>query len=102
MEYGRRFRILKTNKEVVEGELIQTKGDDANYPTFLLADGTRLGVHHSAVLARVDDDCGPQGIKRPTSKEITNYLLTGDKGEDARYEGLVIEDENLNKRILPG
>jgi hypothetical protein len=75
MEYGHRFRIRKTNQEVVEGELIQTKGDDANYPTFLLADGTRLGVHHSAVLARVDDDCGPQGIERPA---VDSYYLKPD------------------------
>lgn len=66
MQYGQRYKILRTDQSIVEGEYIQTKGDDENYPTFVLEDGSRLGVHHSAVLGETRDDCPVDGIERPT------------------------------------
>lgn len=65
MQYGQRYRIERRDLSIVEGEYIQTKGDDDNYPTFELADGSRLGVHKDNVLGPVDDSCPPQGIERP-------------------------------------
>jgi hypothetical protein len=59
-----KYRILRTNGEVVEGEKIETRGNDEHYPTFELSDGTRLGVHISNVLGPVDDSCPVGGIDR--------------------------------------
>lgn len=68
--FGQRYRILRTNKEVVEGERIQTKGDDENYPTFLLDDGGRLGVARANVLGPADDSCSVEGIQRPAEGDL--------------------------------
>ena len=79
MEYGHRYRILKTDRTVVEGEYIQTKGNDANYPTFLLDDGGRLGVARANVVGEVDDSCPVGGIERPAGE---SYYLRPDTLED--------------------
>jgi hypothetical protein len=68
MQYERYYRIIRTDGSVVEGQYIQTKGDDENYPTFVLADGLRLGVHKDAVLGPVIDDCPVDGIPRPATE----------------------------------
>jgi hypothetical protein len=65
MQYERYYRVIRTDGSVVEGQYIQTRGDDENYPTFVLADGLRLGVHKDAVLGPVIDDCPVDGITRP-------------------------------------
>ena len=70
MQYGQQYRILRVNGEVVEGKCIQTKGNDEEYPSFELEDGSLLGVHINAVLGPVIDDCPVDGIPRPP--------LTGD------------------------
>lgn len=64
MEYGKKYQIQRVNKEMVEGEYVQTRGDDENWPTFVLADGSRIGVYRSEVLGPVVDDCPPKGIER--------------------------------------
>lgn len=64
MQYEQHYRIIRTDGSIVEGTYIQTKGDDENYPTFVLADGLRLGVHRDAVLGPVIDDCPVDGIER--------------------------------------
>ena len=69
MQYGQRYKILRTDQSIVEGEFIQTKGDDDNYPTFLLNDGSRLGAHRDNVLGPVDDSAPPNGIERPAEIE---------------------------------
>ena len=68
--FGQRYRILRINGEVVEGERIQTKGDDENYPTFLLDDGGRLGVARSNVLGPADETCSVEGIQRPAEGDL--------------------------------
>jgi hypothetical protein len=65
MQYEQRYRIIKTDGSVIEGTYIQTKGNDEDYPTFVLADGSLLGVHRDAVLGPVVDDCPVDGIERP-------------------------------------
>lgn len=60
-----RYRIRKINGDIIEGEKVETRGDDENYPTFLLDDGGRIGVHVSNVLGPVDDSCPVDGIERP-------------------------------------
>lgn len=62
--FGERYRIRRTNNEIVEGTLVQTKGDDENYPTFELGTGGRLGVHRDNVLGPVDDVAPHAGIPR--------------------------------------
>lgn len=69
MEYGTRYRVRRMNGQIVEGEYIQTKGDDDNYPTLLLDDGARLGVTRANVLGPVDDSCPVSGIERPNAGE---------------------------------
>lgn len=69
MQYETKYRVLRTNGEIVEAEYIQTKGDDEKWPTFRLADGSLLGVSREKVLGEVTDDCPPEGIVRgPISK----------------------------------
>lgn len=65
MQYEQQYRILKTDGSVIEGQYIQTKGNDQDFPTFLLGDGSRLGVRRDSVLGPVIDDCPVDGIKRP-------------------------------------
>jgi hypothetical protein len=36
MQYEQRYRIIKTDGSVIEGTYIQTKGNDEDYPTFVL------------------------------------------------------------------
>jgi hypothetical protein len=62
--YGERYRIRRTNNEIIEGTHIQTKGDDENYPTFELGTGGRIGVHRDAVLGLASDDAPHSGIPR--------------------------------------
>lgn len=63
MQYEQRYRI-RWRGEVIEGQYIQTKGNDEDYPTFDIGDGTLLGVHKDAVLGPVTDDCPVDGIER--------------------------------------
>jgi hypothetical protein len=75
MQYGQRYRIkLHSNDQIVEGECIQTRGDDENFPTFIV-DGMAIGVHKDRVLGLVDDDCPVDGIERPafTHREIWGW-----------------------------
>lgn len=107
MQYETKYRILKTDGSVIEGQYIQTKGNDEDYPTFVLADGSRLGVHKDAVLGPVTDDCPVDGITRPHPMELWNgHSDFGDphdeidridcdildaEAEEERYRGLVSE-----------
>ena len=59
------YRIKRVDGIIVEGEKIETKGDDTNYPTFILRDGKIISVHKSRVLGEVNDDCSPHGLERP-------------------------------------
>lgn len=68
MQYGKRYKIRRINGDVIEGECVQTRGNDENYPTFQRDDGTFIGVHHSAVIGLVDDVCPPGGIERPNAE----------------------------------
>jgi len=61
---GERSRIRRTNNEIVEGTLVQTKGDDINYPTFELGTGGLLGVHRDNVLGPASDMAPHGGIPR--------------------------------------
>lgn len=72
MQYGQRYRF-QFGPTIYEGEYIQTKGDDDNYPTFVVEDGPRLGVHKDHVLGPVDDSCPPQGIERPAHYDAWDY-----------------------------
>jgi len=74
--YGERYRIRRTNNEIIEGTLIQTKGDDENYPTFELGTGGRIGVHRDAVLGLVNDNAPHGGTPR---------LVAVDSDADARH-----------------
>ena len=65
MQYGQRYRLLRVSGEVVEGKLVQTKGNDDYYPTFELDGGGLLGIHRDNVLGPVIDDCPVDGIPRP-------------------------------------
>ena len=62
--YGERYRIRRTNNEIIEGTHIQTKGDDENYPMFELGSGGRIGVHRDAVLGLSSDMAPHGGIPR--------------------------------------
>ena len=81
MQYGQQYRILRVNGEVVEGKYIQTKGNDDEYPSFELGDGSLLGVHINAVLGPVIDNCPVDGIDR-----IDCDILDAE-AEDARFDG---------------
>ena len=70
MQYGQQYRILRVNGEVVEGKHIQTKGNDEQYPSFELEDGSLLGVHIDAVLGPVIDDCPVDGVPRPYENAV--------------------------------
>jgi len=65
--YGTRYRIRRINDDVLEGVLVQTKGNDEYFPTFELDDGSLLGIHHSNVLGEVDDSCPVNGIERSSN-----------------------------------
>ena len=54
--YGIKYLIERGDgKDNVVGEMIQTKGNDDEFPTFRLEDGSVLGVHKSAVISEVED-----------------------------------------------
>jgi hypothetical protein len=82
MQYGQRYRIkLHGSDRIVEGEYIQTKGDDENFPTFIV-DGMAIGVHKDRVLGLVTDDCPVHGIERfdivkPPSDEVMKMFIKG-------------------------
>lgn len=63
LEIGKRYRFRRINGEILEGTLVQTKGDDDNYPTFDTASGL-FGVHRDNVLGPVDDVAPHAGIPR--------------------------------------
>lgn len=60
---GNRYRVRRTNNEIVEGTLVRTKGNDDHYPTFETASGL-LGVHRDNVLGPANDDAPNEGIPR--------------------------------------
>jgi len=92
---GQRYRIRRTNNEIVEGTLVQTKGDDENFPTFELGTGGLLGVHRDNVLGLADDVAPHGGIPRLVSfdgaEESDGYradaLILDMDAEDRRYNG---------------
>jgi hypothetical protein len=93
MQYEQRYRIIKTDGSVIEGTYIQTKGNDEDYPTFVLADGSLLGVHRDAVLGPVTDDCPVDGIPRTiTSARLVSWGPTTDP--DA--PGYIVSVEPVN------
>ena len=61
---GERYRIRRTNNEIVEGTHIQTKGDDINYPTFEVPGLGLLGVYRENVLGPASDMAPHGGIPR--------------------------------------
>lgn len=65
LDYGKRYRLLRVSGEVVEGEHIQTKGNEADYPTFRMGDGGLLSVASANVLGPADETCSVEGIARP-------------------------------------
>lgn len=85
---GKRYRVRRTNNEIVEGTLVQTKGDDENYPTFELGTGGRLGVHRDNVLGLVDDVAPHAGIPR---------LVAIDGVEES--DALVIDMDSTGKHV---
>ena len=74
LDYGKRYRLLRVNGEVVEGECIQTKANDEDYPPFLLDDGSRLGTTRDHVLGPVDDSAPPGGIPRTFTTGVEGGL----------------------------
>lgn len=48
-------KIKKLNGDIVIGEQIETRGDDVNYPTFILENGTRLGTSKDHILEWIED-----------------------------------------------
>jgi hypothetical protein len=95
--YGERYRIRRTNNEIIEGTHIQTKGDDENYPTFELGTGGRIGVHRDAVLGLASDVAPHGGIPRLVpvdgAEESDGYradaLILDMDAEDRRYNGSI-------------
>lgn len=85
---GKRYRVRRTNNEIVEGTLVQTKGDDENYPTFELGTGGRLGVHRDNVLGPVNDVAPHGGIPR---------LVAIDGAEES--DALVIDMDSTGKHV---
>lgn len=79
-----RFRVRKINGEIIEATKIKTRGDDDNWPTFLLDDGGLLGVSAEAVLGPAgDDSCPVDGIERfefvePPSPELVESIIRMD------------------------
>ena len=104
MQYGQQYRILRVNGEVVEGKHIQTKGNDEQYPSFELEDGSLLGVHIDAVLGPVIDDCPVDAIPRPdwetnpvTIKgEIETLRDVHDWGDPSKY---IFLDKDTNNEL---
>jgi hypothetical protein len=92
MQYERQYRIKLSDGTVVEGTHIQTRGDDENFPTFVV-DGVRIGVHKSKVLGPVTDDCPVDGIPRTiTSARLVSWGPTTDP--DA--PGYIVSVEPVN------
>ena len=52
------YKIERTPKVFVFGEKIQTRGNDEDFPTFVLADRTMLGVDKKRVVEE-EHECGP-------------------------------------------
>lgn len=50
-----KYRIERSPGVVVIGELIQTKGNDTDFPTFILSDGTKLSVDKSRILGVLEE-----------------------------------------------
>jgi len=48
-------QIKRLSGEIVIGEQVQTRGDDDNFPTFILEDGTRLGTHRDNIVEWIED-----------------------------------------------
>lgn len=77
-----RFRVRKVNGEIIEATKLKTRGDDDNWPTFLLDGGGLLGVSASAVLGPAgDDECPVDGIERPADIDFTYGLNEGEERE---------------------
>ena len=51
-----KYAIERTDKKIVYGRKVQTKGNDEEFPTFELDDGSLLGTHHSHVLYEIKED----------------------------------------------
>lgn len=88
--FGERYRIRRTNNEIVEGTLVQTKGNDDHYPTFEVTGLGLLGVHRDNVLGPVDDVAPNAGIPR---------VVQGERTEDESDEHLLNED-NLEQSLI--
>lgn len=63
-----KYRIERQPGQFVIGTKIQTRGNDEEFPNFILEDGTQYGSHISRVTA-IEDECDPHGIERPTFQE---------------------------------
>lgn len=83
--YGETYRLLRLNGDVIEGEHVQTKGNDGGYPTFRLADGGFLSVASINVLGPRDDSCAVEGIENGYRADA---LILDDEAEDRRFSGL--------------
>lgn len=84
-----RFRVRKNNGEIIEATKLKTRGDDDNWPTFLLDGGGLLGVSAAAVVGPAGDDgCPVDGIERPDMRLIDfTYRLT--EGEEREHPGVI-------------
>lgn len=49
-------RIKRLNGDIVVGTQIQTRGDDTNFPTFVLEDGSQLGTTKDHILDWIEED----------------------------------------------
>lgn len=52
-KYGQRY-VFRFGGELKEGEKIQTRGDDINYPSFRTDDGMEYGVNAKNVITKID------------------------------------------------
>lgn len=52
----KKFYIERHKGDIIIGEKVRTRGNDEEFPTFILEDGTRFGCHKSRIIGEVEEN----------------------------------------------
>lgn len=70
MSYGTKYIIQRSDTEIVMGTEIQTRGNDEDFPTFVLEDGSQFGCARSRVLGEVVEPTPQKKLLPPSGWKV--------------------------------